>query len=499
MSMESQFKELTAKEASKMILRLLDWISEERLIQMVQLAKRLTRDAEVLDGLNAIENLLLSNHPSKQLFYRVLEKIPKKNRYKIYNSLFYHAWFQGGSKREAFAAEHGFHAPFIMILSPTFHCNLRCKGCYTLGYGTRPELEYELVKRILAECMDIGLYFVTILGGEPLLYPHLFQMIEEHPDMFFQVYTNGTLLTPEAAQRFTDLGNVMVVVSIEGNEEETDSWRGKGVYRKIMNAFDNLNRAHMIFGTSATVTSANEPVVSSFEFVDRMIELGSVVQNYFLYVPVNGKADFNLMVTPEQRNHLRKQVLAIRNSRPIFVLDFWNDGPYICGCIAAGRRYFHINAKGDVEPCVYTHVAMHNIRDVSLTEALKSPLFQCIRSIQPHNQNHLRPCMIIDNPSVLREVIQEIRPYFTHPGAEEIFTTKADEMDAYAARFAELADRVWEEEYLKDEHWRERIRTITEREFGGRMGLEPPESRNFYFEDRICCHGRKSVALQGLT
>jgi len=118
------------------------------------------------------------------------------------------------------------------------------------------------------------------------------------------------------------------------------------------------------------------------------------------------------MVTPEQRDLLRRHVMATRDTRPIFVLDFWNDGPYVQGCIAGGRRYFHVNAKGDVEPCVYTHIATDNIKEKSLKEALASPLFRHIRSRQPHNPNHLRPCMIIDNPHVMRDVIAKTGAHF---------------------------------------------------------------------------------------
>jgi sulfatase maturation enzyme AslB (radical SAM superfamily) len=132
----------------------------------------------------------------------------------------------------------------------------------------------------------------------------------------------------------------------------------------------------------------------------------------------------------------------------MFFLDFWNDGPHVNGCIAGGRRYFHLNAKGDVEPCVYTHVAVDNIRNTTLAQALDSPLFRSIRARQPHNPNHLRPCMIIDNPHVMRELIEKIKPYFTHPGGEEIYTTKSHELDAYAQDFGQLADRIWESEYL---------------------------------------------------
>jgi MoaA/NifB/PqqE/SkfB family radical SAM enzyme len=297
--------------------------------------------------------------------------------------------------------------------------------------------------------MDIGLHFITVLGGEPFMYPHLFQMIEEHPQIFFQVYTNGTLMTREKAEKIRDLGNAMVVVSCEGYEDETDKWRGSGVYKKIMEAMDHLKEAHVLFGSSATVTRNNVEVVSSEEWVDHLLNKGIIAQNYFLYIPVNGQGDINLMVTPEQRDHLRKQVIKFRRTKPMFILDFWNDGPHVQGCIAGGRRYFHINANGDVEPCVYTHVAMNNIKNVSLAEALNSPLFRAIRKSQPHNENHLRPCMIIDNPQRFREIIAETHPYFTHPGAEEVVTKMKDEMDAYAARFGAFADKVWREEYLK--------------------------------------------------
>jgi MoaA/NifB/PqqE/SkfB family radical SAM enzyme len=452
MDFRSKIENFTTKQVVHLILELLENISDENLVRLTYLGERLTSDEEVLSGIAGVRRLLQeSNHPAKGLFRRVLDYLSSRNCRILFESLFYRAWFVGGKKREEFEAEHGFRPPFIMILSPTLHCNLRCKGCYTLGYGTKPELPYELVERVLGECQELGIHFITILGGEPFLYPDLFRMIEEHPQIFFQVYTNGTLMTREKAKRLSELGNVLVVISIEGYEEETDRWRGSGVYRKIMDAFDYLREERVLIGTSATVTRENTEVVASEPFVDLMMEKGSFAQMYFLYIPVNGQADFSLMVTPEQRNHLRRQVMFFRDTKPMFFLDFWNDGPHVNGCIAGGRRYFHLNAKGDVEPCVYTHVAVDNIRNTTLAEALNSPLFRSIRGRQPHNPNHLRPCMIIDNPHVMRGLIEEINPYFTHPGAEEIYTTRCREMDAYAKKFAELADLVWQNEYMKNQ------------------------------------------------
>jgi len=450
MNFSEQIKDFSGHQASRMIVELLRRISDERLIQLTYLGEKLTSDYEILAAIRGVRKHLEDpNHSAKKLFRGLLEYLPPKNRTIIFNTLFNNAWFMGSKKRDQFEKEHGFRPPFVMILSPTWQCNLRCVGCYTLGYQRRPGLSHDLVKRILRECIDMGLHFITVLGGEPFMCPYLFQMIEEHPQIFFQVYTNGTLITQEKAEKIRDLGNAMVVVSCEGYEEETDRWRGPGVFEKIMEAMDHLREAHVLFGASATVTKDNVGVVSSETWIDMLLEKGIVAQNYFLYIPVNGQGDINLMVTPEQRNHLRKQVIHFRNTKPMFVLDFWNDGPHVQGCIAGGRRYFHVNANGDVEPCVYTHVAMNNIHDVSLAEALDSPLFRAIRRRQPHNENHLRPCMIIDNPHVFREVIEETKPYFTHKGAEEIVTRMKGEMDAYAARFAVLADKVWREEYLK--------------------------------------------------
>lgn len=454
--MGTHIKNASNQQVVRAMIALLPRISDENLVRLTHLGQLLTSDAETLRAIAKLRHYLQTpGHPAKELFRRVLDQLPAKRRVRLFETLFNGAWFVGNRLRNRAEAELGFRPPFIMILSPTYNCNLRCKGCYTLGYGLKPELPIETADRLLDECEKLGIYFVTILGGEPLIYPHLFTLLERHPSIFFQVYTNGTLMTREKAKRIGELGNTAVVLSIEGDEIETDTWRGKGVYRKIMKAFEYLNAERLIIGTSATVTSRNVYGVSSFEFIDHMISLGSLAQMYFLYIPVNGSADFSLMVTPQQRNHLRKQVVSIRNSRPMFVLDFWNDGAYVQGCIAGGRRYFHVNATGDVEPCVYTHIATDNITEKPLAEALNSPLFRHIRAIQPHNPNHLRPCMIIDNPHVMRQVIRAINPRFTHPGAEEIYTHKKNDMDAYAARWGKLADEIWQREYVDQNVGRE--------------------------------------------
>jgi len=161
------------------------------------------------------------------------------------------------------------------------------------------------------------------------------------------------------------LGNAAPAISIEGFEKETDARRGEGTFKRIMEAMDNLRNAGVPFGFSATPTKLNIETLMSDEFIDLMIEKGCSIGWFFQYVPIGRKPDVSLMATPEQRFRLRRRSIEIRNTKPIFIGDFWNDGPYVGGCICGARQagYFHINCHGDVEPCVFLQFSVDNIKD----------------------------------------------------------------------------------------------------------------------------------------
>jgi len=194
--MAISIKELSTKQAIRVIMRLLPKVSDDNLVRLVHLGELLTNEPFFLNGLVKVRGYLETpGHPAKELFRRILTCLPAKRRIRLFETLFNGAIFQGAKLRGKWEAEAGFRPPFIMILSPTLRCNLRCKGCYTLGYGMKPELPLEVVDPLLTQCEELGINFVTVLGGEPLVYPHLFDMLERHPSIFFQVYTNGTLMT----------------------------------------------------------------------------------------------------------------------------------------------------------------------------------------------------------------------------------------------------------------------------------------------------------------
>jgi len=217
------------------------------------------------------------------------------------------------------------------------------------------------------------------------------------------------------------------------------------MHDRIMETYARLKKAGVLFGFSATYTRENAEEIASEEFIDSMISAGCLAGWFFQYIPTGLNPDPSLMATPEQRARLHEKVEQWRREKPIFMGDFWNDGPYVDGCMAGGERYVHIIANGDVEPCVFVHFAVDNIHGKKLTEVFQSSFFQAIREAQPYDDdNLLRPCLIIDHPHVLREIVERTHAHPTHPGAESILQEMAGDLDRYAEEMKAIYDPIWE-------------------------------------------------------
>jgi hypothetical protein len=186
-------------------------------------------------------------------------------------------------------------------------------------------------------------------------------------------------------------------------------------------------------------------------------------------MPIGSRPDLDYMCTPQQRDRLRREVNRIRREKPILVADFMNDGPITGGCLGAGRKYVHINNRGDVEPCVFAHFAVDNLHDTSLLEALKSDFFLDLRSLQPFGRNLLRPCPLIDHPGVFRKAVERHGPYPTHPGAESLVTSLEPGLGDYARGLRDVYEPVWEEEYRWVDEW---LSTDSEWQRRRRAGLD---------------------------
>ncbi|MCX6012112.1 MAG: radical SAM protein [Chloroflexi bacterium] len=354
--------------------------------------------------------------------------------------------------------KEGLHPPVLMLISPTMRCNYKCKGCYAANYTRNDDMPFEVLDRTITEAKnEIGTKFFIILGGEPLVYRPLLDIFTKHNDVGFQFYTNGALIDKEMARKLVELGNIAPQISVEGFRKETDERRGVGAFDRAMRAMDNMKEAGGIFAFSVTVTTHNVDIVTSDEFIDLMIEKGAMYGWYFLYMPVSGDTDLSLMPTAEQRDKVRKAVNRFRSTKPILLIDFWNDAPLTGGCISGGRTYLHINHKGDVEPCIFCHYATHNINQSTLKEALHSPFFTYLRSKQPFSYNTLRPCPIIDHPHIMRRAIALTGAKPTHEGAENTYTILADQLDKYAVSIKDFYNPIFEKEYA---HWATKWQTL---------------------------------------
>lgn len=440
-------KEFAAKQAAKKVLPLVGRMSDNDLGHLLWLAKKLAPTDFTSSFIDTLDRMRAEQHPTIEAIRRLIRQTSPHVREKLVNSLVIKEFMQGNVMREQLRSE-GLGAPQTYLISPTMRCNLHCTGCYAANYSQKDDLEFEVIDRVLTEGEELGMFWVTILGGEPFIRQDMWEIYRRHPDVFFQVYSNGTLVDKEAAKKLAGLGNVLTNFSIEGFEEETDARRGKGTYRKIMQGMDNLREVGVPFGFSSMVTRQNAETIVSDEFNDMLIEKGCLIGWHFLYIPVGAHPDISLMPTPEQRELMRQRgALRIREEKPIFVIDFWNDAPYVGGCIAGGRNYFHISARGDVEPCVFVHLATDNIHDKSLKEVINSPYFKGIRERQPYADNLLRPCMIIDHTHVLRELYAGFQPYPTDGPVCELVTSLTSDLDKYSQAAAAVLDPSWERDF----------------------------------------------------
>ncbi len=399
--------------------------------------RRLSRDLE--EGGGFFSNLLLR-------VGRLGSPLAKR---KFIENLVFHWGVRGAGQRTQIRSQ-GYWVPFIMAFSPTMKCNLDCTGCYAGLYSKDGELSETELDRLLNECKQMGNYFVVLTGGEPyLLKDALGRLFAKHQDMFFLTYTNGTLIDDETADMLEKAGNVAPAISLEGYEKETDARRGAGVFRKVMESMERLRRRGVLFGASITYTSQNLDAVTSEPFVQFLLDTGALFAWYFMFVPIGKDPRLDMVPTPDQRVSCGKKITSLRKKFPLFMADFWNDGPAVGGCMAAARRYMHVLNSGRVEACVFAHFGVDNVRQKTLLEAANAPFFRAIRQRFPYNEsaNLRRPCILMDNPEVLRELVQEYMIPYGHPHSEDLIRDPSIMawVDSYAARMKELTEAEWME------------------------------------------------------
>lgn len=361
--------------------------------------------------------------------------------------------------------------PFIILFDPTSACNLKCKGCWAAEYGHQQSLSNEEMQSIVSQGKELGTHFYMLTGGEPLIRKDdIIELARNNRDCGFVIYTNATLVDQKFCEDMNEVGNIGLALSLEGNEESNDWRRGEGSYKRTLEAMELLHKNKCLFGVSVCYTRKNLDYITDDSFMDMIIEKGAKYALYFNYMPVGHDADPELIPSPKQREFMYNWLKKTRNSKtgkPIFVMDFQNDAEYVGGCIAGGRNYFHVNSAGDIEPCVFIHFSDANIKTHTLLEALKSPLFMQYYKNQPFNDNHLRPCPMLENPEYLKKMVKESGAHSSDLVHEESVDELCQKCMKFSKEWAPEAERIWNSMPHKDTHtqyYRDTPEGIAERE-----------------------------------
>ena len=436
--------------AIDLAMRKMDKDREKGLLDLVDLTERFMGDNFQKSSYEGARKMI-QDPDSKWMSYvnRALDEIDPHVIKQTALNLGFEAALHGTKTIRSMREVHQCNIPWLILMDPTSACNLHCTGCWAAEYGHKLNLTYEEMDSIITQGKELGIYFYMYTGGEPLVRKKdIIRLCEKHYDCEFHAFTNGTLVDDEFCEEMRRVGNLSLSISLEGFEEVNDMRRGEGVFDKVMAAMDRLKKYGLIFGTSICYTRKNIETVTSDEFLDMIIGKGCRFTWYFHYMPVGNDAAPDLLPTKEQREYMYHRVREIRGAtggKPIYAMDFQNDGEFVGGCIAGGRNYCHINANGDVEPCVFIHYSSANIREVTLLEALKQPLFMAYRDRQPFNSNHLRPCPMLENPEILQEMIKETGAKSTDLQSPESAEHLCSKCKAYACEWKKTADQLWKE------------------------------------------------------
>ena len=439
------FKESTKAFGVKRVLRYIDRNPDENIPKILNWLEKHDKANRVTEQVKTIRKAIEEQNNN---WYRLLKSlwtdIDDGVRRRLFENFVINTSMIGSARQRQSEQRHNCNIPWAILMDPTSGCNLQCTGCWAAEYGKNLNLSLMELDEVIWQGKALGTYFYIFSGGEPLIRKKdIIRLCEIHSDCAFLAFTNGTLIDEAFADDMLRVQNFVPAISIEGDEQATDRRRGQGTYRQVIRAMELLKSKRLPFGISLCYTSQNTENIGSDAFIDDMINRGAKFAWFFTYMPVGAAAQTDLLATPGQRKLMYSKIRAWRETKPLFTLDFWNDGEYAQGCIAGGRRYLHINANGDIEPCAFIHYADSNIRTQTLLEAYKRPLFMEYRRNQPFNENMLMPCPLLDNYGKLAEMVDNsgaVSTDFENPEDAHALCAKCKHA---AAMWEPVANELW--------------------------------------------------------
>ncbi|MBR0598240.1 radical SAM protein [Sinanaerobacter chloroacetimidivorans] len=307
--------------------------------------------------------------------------------------------------------KEGKHIPPFLIASITTNCNLSCKGCYARACPSHSALEDPCCltpdhwRRIFQEAKQIGVSFILLAGGEPMMQKEVIRCAGECSSIIFPIFTNGTMIGSEELLLFDKKRNLVPILSLEGGEAETDARRGSGIYQVLLKVMEQFKKKGIFFGVSITVTAANNSLVTRDDFIESLKRQGCKTVFFVEYVPVDGVSK-GLVLSREESDAIDRDVAHLRQRHPEMVfLSFPGDEKYSGGCLAAGRGFFHINAGGGAEPCPFSPYSETNLKDAALLEVLSSPFFQKLAESGLLQQEHEGGCVLFQKDKEVKELL----------------------------------------------------------------------------------------------
>jgi MoaA/NifB/PqqE/SkfB family radical SAM enzyme len=299
--------------------------------------------------------------------------------------------------------------PFLYV-SVINSCNLRCQGCWVDVAAKQETIRPDAFRKLVHEAKEMGNVFFGIVGGEPFMHPQLLDMLAEHPDCYFQVFTNGHFITDERAKRIRGLGNVTPLISVEGNEVISDQRRGRpGVWDKTMEGIHNCLNNRVFTGVCTSLCQTNFRDLLTEAWIDRLIDMGVMYAWYHVYRPMGPQANPELALTPEQQLEARRFVVEMRACKPIIIIDAYYDGEGQALCPAATGISHHINPWGDIEPCPIVQFTKESIH---ATDADPRPLrekflhSEFLRDFRSLSQSTTRGCIVLERPDLLKQLVE---------------------------------------------------------------------------------------------
>ncbi len=351
----------------------------------------------------------------------------------------------GWQRQEEIRQKYNCNVPWAILLDPTsFSATSTAWAAGLRNTATKLNLTFDEIDNIITQGKDLGVYIYIYTGGEPMVRKDdLIALCNKHNDCVFLCFTNATLIDEEFADNMLRVKNFIPAISLEALRRPPTARRGQGVYQKVINAMELLKERHLPFGISACYTSANMDSITSEAFMDKLIDLGAYFIWFFHYMPVGNDASRSCCAPGAAGVQLSQDPGRVPPHQAA-VHDGLPERRGVCRWLYCRRpQVLHINANGDMDPCVFIHYSDSNIREKSLLEVLTSPLFMAYHDNQPFNCNHLRPCPMLENPEKIREIIERTGAHSTDLQSPESVEHLTEKTQPYAQRWTPTAEKLW--------------------------------------------------------